>query len=113
MAHKHKLKLVPLPPLPWNRKALAPEGPAVPETVRPLVVIAPGLTNVLLRWENVPWPWAAGWRTRIDGTTNLTDYYEITNVPYVTNGTAILSNRPAKIEFYRVRNGLLMEKEWE
>ena len=62
------------------------------------------MRSLTLAWSNYgePLPGVA-WVTGVEGTTNLADWYEITNLPYAANVTVTLYDRPNP-EFYRAFN---------
>jgi hypothetical protein len=86
---------VPLPPLPPVRKSLtAPVSPFAGKVAR----------SITLAWNNYgPMPEGAAWVTGVNGSTNLIDWYEITNMPYSGTVTVTLYARPNP-EFYRAFN---------
>lgn len=62
--------------------------------------LTPG--QVTLEWNN--YGVIAGVTTGIEGTTNLLDWYELTNLPASSTSTVTLYGRPVSGELYRAFN---------
>lgn len=86
-----------LPPLPGDSVSFKTDLPRMDEFHSPFV------GRVVITWQNRDSSFSTNYLTGIEGSTNLSQWSRIEEVPYEPSGTITLTNGPG-VRYFRVYN---------